>query len=100
MPVTWCYEVEGEKMYCAPGFPIGCYVDKQGRPKDACVINAAFNSPDTVYVFNHVDITIEYHVGSESDWGVPLTHPEEAGRLISAKLVPRRLGFEKQKGGY
>lgn len=97
MPVTWCYEVEGGKTYCSPGFPIGCHVDKQGRAKDACVINAAFNSPDTVYLFNHVDIVIEYHAGSESDWGVSLATPEEAGRLISAKLIPRSIGHV-QKG--
>ena len=42
---------------------------------------------NTYYVFNHVDITIEYHK-KMSDWGglVPL----EAGRLIRAKLTPKR----------
>ena len=42
MPVTWCYEVEGGQTYCSPGFPVGCYVDKQGRRKDACVIDVSF----------------------------------------------------------
>ena len=37
MPVTWCYDVEGDQKYCSPGFPIGCYVTKEGRGKDACV---------------------------------------------------------------
>jgi hypothetical protein len=41
MPVTWCYQVsttDARKIYCATGFPVGCYVDSDGNPKDACVI--------------------------------------------------------------
>ena len=41
MPVTWCYEVsttDKNKRYCATGFPVGCYVDSDGKQKDACVI--------------------------------------------------------------
>ncbi|RXN01050.1 Citrate lyase subunit beta-like protein, mitochondrial [Acipenser ruthenus] len=43
MPVTWCYDVEDGQKFCNPGFPIGCYVTEDGRPKDACVVN---RSPD------------------------------------------------------
>lgn len=39
MPVTWCYDVEDGQRFCNPGFPIGCYITEDGRPKDACVIN-------------------------------------------------------------
>lgn len=39
MPVTWCYDVEDSQRFCNPGFPIGCYITEDGRPKDACVIN-------------------------------------------------------------
>lgn len=41
MPVTWCYDVEEGQKFCNPGFPIGCYVTEQGRPKDACVVNVS-----------------------------------------------------------
>uniref|UniRef100_A0A673GYV5 Transmembrane 9 superfamily member n=1 Tax=Sinocyclocheilus rhinocerous TaxID=307959 RepID=A0A673GYV5_9TELE len=62
MPVTWCYDVEDNQKFCNPGFPIGCYVTDTGRAKDACVVNADFNDKDTFYIFNHVDITIFYHM--------------------------------------
>ena len=44
--------------YCSTGFPMGCYVDKEGHPKDACVISHEYSQADTYYIFNHVDITI------------------------------------------
>lgn len=43
MPVTWCYPVESGQQYCATGFPMGCYVDKQSNPKDACVISREYS---------------------------------------------------------
>ncbi|XP_051881585.1 transmembrane 9 superfamily member 2 [Pristis pectinata] len=79
MPVTWCYDVEAGQKFCNPGFPIGCYVTKTGRPKDACVINTSFNAKDTYYIFNHVDITIYYHSEVE----------KSGARLVAAKLEPR-----------
>uniref|UniRef100_A0A671KWU7 Transmembrane 9 superfamily member n=1 Tax=Sinocyclocheilus anshuiensis TaxID=1608454 RepID=A0A671KWU7_9TELE len=80
MPVTWCYDVEDNQKFCNPGFPIGCYVTDMGRAKDACVVNADFNDKDTFYIFNHVDITIFYH----------LVESEAAGaRLVAAKLEPK-----------
>ncbi|XP_078077673.1 transmembrane 9 superfamily member 2 isoform X2 [Mustelus asterias] len=78
MPVTWCYDVEDGQKFCNPGFPIGCYITKDGRPKDACVINSAFNEKDTYYIFNHVDITIYFH----SEGGTE-------ARLVAAKLEPK-----------
>uniref|UniRef100_A0A4W3HDD6 Transmembrane 9 superfamily member n=1 Tax=Callorhinchus milii TaxID=7868 RepID=A0A4W3HDD6_CALMI len=85
MPVTWCYDVEDGQKFCNPGFPIGCYVTKDGHPKDACVISSSFNQKDTYYIFNHVDITIHFH--SEGN--------EVGARLVAAKLEPRSIrGFD------
>ena len=39
------------------------------------------------YIYNHVSIIIDYHP-RESDWGVEL--PLGAGRLVKARLEPRR----------
>uniref|UniRef100_A0A6Q2Y6P6 Transmembrane 9 superfamily member n=1 Tax=Esox lucius TaxID=8010 RepID=A0A6Q2Y6P6_ESOLU len=72
MPVTWCYDVEDGQKFCNPGFPIGCYVNEAGRPKDACVVNSEFNDKDTFYFFNHVDITIHYHVVENEGTGARL----------------------------
>uniref|UniRef100_A0A672PM77 Transmembrane 9 superfamily member n=1 Tax=Sinocyclocheilus grahami TaxID=75366 RepID=A0A672PM77_SINGR len=85
MPVTWCYIVEGNQKVCNPGFPIGCLVNQEGKPKDACVINADFNKKNTYYIFNHVDITIVYHSGDEMNGMSP--------RLVAATLEPRRSDF-------
>lgn len=50
MPVTWCYDVEDGQKYCNPGFPVGCLVSADGRPKDACVINVSQKS--SVFIFD------------------------------------------------
>ncbi len=47
MPVTWCYLVEGAQRYCSTGFPIGCYVTKSGKQKDACVTNVSCTDSQT-----------------------------------------------------
>jgi transmembrane 9 superfamily protein 2/4 len=52
------------------------------------VFQTAFNEKDTYYIFNHVDIEIEYHLVPKEDWGA--NSFEDAARLISAKLTPRR----------
>ena len=88
MPVAWCYDVEGHKKYCAPGFPMGCFVTKDGKKKDACVISDHYSKPNTFYVFNHVDITILYHEGAEAGY--------EGNRLVQARVVPR--SFDHSKG--
>ncbi|MGH0153289.1 UNVERIFIED_CONTAM: hypothetical protein FKN15_024445 [Acipenser sinensis] len=82
MPVTWCYDVEDGQKFCNPGFPIGCYVTEDGRPKDACVVNSEFNDKDTFYIFNHVDITIFYHV---------VEHEAAGSRLVAAKMEPKSI---------
>ena len=43
MPVTWCYRGEPGQQYCSTGFPMGCYVTKEGKAKDACVMNVRWN---------------------------------------------------------
>ena len=93
MPVTWCYPVENGQHYCSTGFPMGCYVDKTGNPKDACVISREFSTPDNYYIFNHVDITINYHEGSGEDWGKFLSAAAgtTGGRIVSVKLQPRSI---------
>ena len=91
MPVTWCYPVENGQTYCSTGFPMGCYVDKTGNPKDACVISRDFSTADSYYIFNHVDITINYHEGSNEDWGKYLTDNVSGGRIVSVKIQPRSI---------
>lgn len=39
MPVTWCYQGEPGQQFCTTGFPMGCYLPKNGKAKDACVMN-------------------------------------------------------------
>uniref|UniRef100_T1D7P4 Transmembrane 9 superfamily member n=1 Tax=Crotalus horridus TaxID=35024 RepID=T1D7P4_CROHD len=80
MPVTWCYEVEDNQKFCNPGFPIGCYVTKEGHPRGACVISSEFHDSDTFYIFNHVDIKIVYHV---------VENEAPRARLVAAKLEPK-----------
>ncbi|XP_051716457.1 transmembrane 9 superfamily member 2 isoform X1 [Ctenopharyngodon idella] len=83
MPVTWCYLVEDDQKVCNPGFPIGCLVNQDGNPKDACVINANFNKKNTFYLFNHVDITIIYHSVDETT-GI-------GARLVAATVEPKSI---------
>lgn len=112
MPITWCYDVESNQKFCSTGFPLGCYVSPAGKQKDACVISVShlnailsqkplnvyvvachwfqgmLTAADTYYVFNHVDIVIEYHTSLNTDWGRKA--PDDAVRLVRAKLEPRR----------
>lgn len=97
MPVTWCYDVQGGNngKYCTPGFPLGCYVTESGTRKDACNIREELKSPNTYYIFNHVDITIFYHSkDAKAEWGKNL--PDGAARLVSAKLTPRSIKHTKK----
>lgn len=98
MPVTWCYQVENQMHYCSTGFPMGCYVDKAGHPKDACVISHEYNQADTYYIFNHVDITISYHNGQGEDWGKYLGNVL-GGRIVAVKVVPRSIDHEGAEQG-
>ncbi|XP_065840471.1 transmembrane 9 superfamily member 2-like [Oscarella lobularis] len=84
MPVTWCYDVEDEeKPYCSTGFPVGCYVDKQGNPQGACVAFPKMKEANTYYIFNHVNILITYHSGETENW--------DGNRLLSAKVFPQSI---------
>ncbi|XP_038050551.1 transmembrane 9 superfamily member 2-like isoform X2 [Patiria miniata] len=89
MPVTWCYTVEGDQKYCSPGFPVGCYVDKQGIRKDACVIDTNYDQKDTYYLFNHINFTIMYHRMSEN---------EDLARIVSIKVEPHSINHKKTGG--
>ncbi|XP_053207116.1 transmembrane 9 superfamily member 2-like [Panonychus citri] len=89
MPVTWCYPVEGEQQYCSIGFPMGCYVDSQGNPKDACVMNQNYKKADTFYLFNHVDLQITYHSGADEAWGVGFG--SKGGRITRIRVTPRSI---------
>ncbi|KAL8625581.1 transmembrane 9 superfamily member 2 [Nucella lapillus] len=95
MPLTWCYKVEGGEKFCSTGFPMGCYVNKQGTPKDFCVTSRQFKQPNTYYLFNHVDIYIDFHPGSVEDWGESLTG--NRGRIVAAKAVPRSIDHSANK---
>uniref|UniRef100_G3NCR4 Transmembrane 9 superfamily member n=1 Tax=Gasterosteus aculeatus aculeatus TaxID=481459 RepID=G3NCR4_GASAC len=83
MPVTWCYDVEDGQKFCNPGFPIGCFVTEAGRPKDACVVNSNFNEKDAFYIFNHVDITIHYHIVEHEQLGARLVAEDKNIRWAS-----------------
>lgn len=89
MPVTWCYDVEGGQKYCSTGFPMGCYVDKQGIAKDSCVMNIFYNKKDTFYLFNHVDITVTFHSGENEAWGTGFGG--HGGRIIAVNVIPRSI---------
>lgn len=70
MPVTWCYTVEKDLQHCTTGFPMGCYIDRDLHVKDSCgLIDPKYRTPDTYYLFNHVDLTITYHSGRAAEWG-------------------------------
>lgn len=91
MPVTWCYDVEGNQKYCSTGFPMGCYVDKQGIAKDACVMNILYNKKDTFYLFNHVDIYVIFHSGENESWGA--SAGGQPNRIIAVNVVPRSIKY-------
>jgi len=92
MPITWCYKVESGDTYCSTGFPIGCYVTKQGAKKDTCVASPQMSKADTYYIYNHVDIFVEYHPVSDEDWSA--SHGGQGGRIVSAKLIPRSINHK------
>ncbi|XP_069068541.1 transmembrane 9 superfamily member 2-like [Pleurodeles waltl] len=82
MPVTWCFPGEGSKQFCSPGFPIGCFAGPDSQENAyGCPKNIKSNKENTLYLFNHVDITITYHDGEGENW--------EGARLVAAKLVPK-----------
>ena len=45
LPITWCYLVpsingDGQESYCSTGFPMGCYISRDGTPRYPCPIQA------------------------------------------------------------
>lgn len=61
---------------------MGCYVDKNSKQQDTCVISDAYSQADTYYLFNHVDIVISYRPGNGQEWGQFLTEAGEIGGRI------------------
>ena len=90
--MTWCYPVESGQKYCATGFPMGSYVDKNGNPKDACVISREHSTKDSYYIFNHIDIDISYHSGAYEDWGKVL-QTQPGGRIVCEFIVTHNTIF-------
>lgn len=93
MPITWCYEMDNNKKHCSTGFPIGCFVTKDGYRKGACVTKDSYSQPNTYYIFNHVDILITYHSSQKEEWGESITG--RGGRIISARLTPKSIKHSK-----
>lgn len=46
-----------------------------------CISQSNFKEKDAFYIFNHVDITISYHV---------VEHEKLGARLVAAKIEPKR----------
>jgi transmembrane 9 superfamily protein 2/4 len=44
LPVVWCYLTDEGRKFCSRGFPIGCYVNKFGVPKDVCKLFVSLHS--------------------------------------------------------
>lgn len=47
-----------------------------------------YSEKNTYYVFNHIEITISYHSGMNTDWGEEFGW--SGGRIVAAKLEPKR----------
>lgn len=94
MPVTWCYPVDNNQRYCSTGFPMGCYTDSMGTPKDACMMSELYQKKDTFYLFNHVDLVITYHSGENEAWGA--SFGKQGGRITSVKITPRSIGHKSK----
>lgn len=91
MPVTFCFINQQNQNVCTTGFPMGCYVTEDGKPKDACVLDARYRQPNSYYIFNHVDILIEYRDMSEDP---NFLDEHVGGRIIRIKVQPRSIRHE------
>ncbi|XP_050389902.1 transmembrane 9 superfamily member 2 [Patella vulgata] len=96
MPITWCYAVESGGNFCSTGFPVGCYVNNKGRRKEVCQLDPRLTEPGTHYLFNHVEITIEYHASDGAEWGDSY---KNGGRIIGAKITPRSINHKASGSG-
>lgn len=94
MPVTWCYGLINNEIFCNRGFPMGCYMTGVASVDDLCtyLVGKAFWKPQTYYLFNHVDLKIIYHSGENEDWGS--SFQENGGRIIAIKITPRSIKHE------
>uniref|UniRef100_A0AC35UBU4 Transmembrane 9 superfamily member n=1 Tax=Rhabditophanes sp. KR3021 TaxID=114890 RepID=A0AC35UBU4_9BILA len=95
MPISFCYPNSQDQNICTSGYhPMGCYVTPQGKQKDACVLDAKYKDPDSHYIFNHVDIEVEYR---------DMTHDPNfledkiGGRIIHIKIFPRSIKHNSEK---
>jgi len=95
LPVTWCYNTVENTVYCTPGFPIGC--KPKSKSHDACNYLGVPSSDLSYYVFNHVDIVLEFHP-NDGEWDAKI--PESAGRLVRAKVTPRSAVYENGKPNF
>jgi transmembrane 9 superfamily protein 2/4 len=89
MPVTWCYPLQNERQYCSTGFSMGCLV-RNSKNNDivdeGCALNPNYNRPGFYYLFNHVDLVVTYHSGTNEEWGNAFK--QNGGRIISVKVTP------------
>lgn len=92
MPVTFCFLNQQSQNVCTTGFPMGCYVTSEGKPKDACVLDPRYNSPNTYYIFNHVDLIIAYRNMEQGN----MLDEKKGGRIISIKVVPRSIKHKSE----
>ena len=88
MPVSFCFTNQQSYNVCLPSFPMGCYVTPDGRPKDACVLSDKYNAVNSYYLFNHVDILIEYRDMSHEP---NMFDQKVGGRIIRIKVLPRSI---------
>ena len=58
--------------------------------RSSFLLQSKFSKQDTYYIFNHVDITLTYHSSTGEDWGQAIGGI--GGRIVTAKLEPRRSG--------
>ncbi|CAJ0575142.1 unnamed protein product, partial [Mesorhabditis spiculigera] len=88
MPVTFCFVNQQNAQICTTGFPMGCYVGKDGMQHDACVLDSHFNQPDNYYIFNHMDLEIEYR---DMSMDPNFLDEKVGGRIIAIRVQPRSI---------
>ena len=44
LPVVLCYQTTFAQTYCTPGFPVGCYVNKEGVRRGLCVLSVSMST--------------------------------------------------------
>ncbi|PIO67006.1 endomembrane protein 70 [Teladorsagia circumcincta] len=95
MPITFCFNNQQDVKVCTTGFPMGCYVDANGQPRDACVIDVGMILMRTL----HRDIARYNQLDNEEDaqeeFGWKLVHgdvfrPPRNAMMLSAIEAPVR----------